>query len=132
MKKLVNACMSGAPTSNTAHNMNYRRNDIGELYTGPIHIYSCRAECQQDVLDFINTMFTGSNRVLHVFFMPDGKLPDTMLEFGLAQQDNQTLLDILEKQPDSHVMMETLRQCPLAENSLQRQYEPYPLNVLFN
>ncbi len=109
--------------------MNYQRDDIGETYPGPIYTYSGRADCQQDVLDFINTLFRGSNRVLHVFIMPDGKLPDTLFEFGLAQLDNQALLDILENQQDSHVMMETLRQCPLSENSYQREYDPYPLKT---
>lgn len=108
-------------------NMNYKRNDIGEAYAGPIHIYSCRAECQKDVLDFINTLFNHTNRVLHIFMMPDGKYPDTMLEIGLTKRDDQSLINILEKQDDSHVMLETLRYCPLSENNCQRQYDPYPL-----
>ncbi len=116
--------------SNMSVTMTYHRDDIGEHYTGDIHFYSCRAECQQDVLDFITALLKQSNRILHVFMMPDGKLPDTLLEFGLQRQDDETLIRLLESQSDAHVMVESLRRCKLEENSLQRLYDPYPLRVV--
>ncbi len=104
------------------------RDDIADLYQGDIVHYSCKAECQQDVLDFISKLFSiENNRVLHVAFVPDAKYPDTLVEFALKLKADEALMAILEKQVDSHVMMETLRRCPLSENNYQRTYGGCPL-----
>lgn len=76
-----------------------------EGYSKDIKHFKLRAECLDDVLLFIHRMTTNfwEMKILQV-----GQLPDVEFEFKTTLTLDE-ILDILSKQVDSHVMMETLR-----------------------
>ena len=76
-----------------------------EGYSKDIKHFKVRAECLDDVLLFIHRMPTNmwEMKILQV-----GQLPDVEFEFKTTMTLDE-ILDILSKQVDSHVMMETLR-----------------------
>ena len=78
--------------------------------------YKLRAECLDDVLLFIHRM---PKNVWGMKIVQKGFLPDVEFEFKsrLSMDD---VLSILCKQPDSHVMIETLK--PFDEYTGERQF----------
>lgn len=77
-------------------------------------VYSCRAECMHDIMVF--------RQAIDLIFFETILRPiciDTYYEFA-CWKTLEELRDILRAQVDSHVMLETLRQCTLKENSLGR------------
>ena len=89
---------------------------IGEGTGTPWIVYSCRSEYQRDAIRFFALLFeTAAEREL-LRFEPYGEW-----EFATTL-DRGGVLALLHRVPDSHVMRETLRACPLAENSLERTF----------
>lgn len=83
-------------------------------------IYSFRAECMHDVKLFLANS-NAKTQINALKIIPDQRSsPDVKVEIesnaSLAQ-----LLALLDNQEDSHVIYETLRPVPLAENPLTRQ-----------
>lgn len=66
--------------------------------------YKFRAECLQDVVDFIN-LTIGEIQNLEIYNDPD--YPDTRLTFDTSRDKNY-LLSVIKKIEDGHVMAETL------------------------
>ncbi|HBO5514620.1 TPA: hypothetical protein L4559_003515 [Pseudomonas aeruginosa] len=88
-----------------------------------LNTFSFRAEGENDVVQFLAATeacgFTVQSSV-----QPDADgLPDVDVEIQTSATLEQ-LRDVLRKQEDSHVMLQTLRQLPLELNSLERDYDP--------
>lgn len=83
--------------------------------------YSCRAELYDDALHFLALMY--DEQVPHFLTRVerecDAWMPTFSMEFRTTL-DLESLLRLLDRVPDAHVMQETLRPVPLAENSLER------------
>lgn len=87
----------------------------------PIKVYSFRAECQADA-EKLRDRCTEVYIKMDMTIMPHGEgFPDVKVEMQTDASMNQ-LHDILRTMDDSHVMLQTLRQVPLAENSLERDH----------
>lgn len=78
--------------------------------------YKFRAECLQDVVDFIN-LTIGKIQNLEIYHDPD--YPDTRLTFDTSL-DKESLLLIIDKIEDGHVMSDTLEL--LSEYTGKRKY----------
>ncbi len=87
-------------------------------------IYSFRAECQVDVdllrQALIADGISSSMQITPLVGLPDG-LPDVQVEIE-TQGKLETIRNIMRGVEDGHVMVETLRACPLAKNSLERNH----------
>jgi len=85
-------------------------------------IYSFRAECQTDADALHNAILSAqySSSMRRVSHLP---FPDVDVEL-LTDASLETLRQLLRGIVDSHVMTETLRPCPLPENSLRRTKLP--------
>ncbi len=87
--------------------------------------YSCRAECWCDVQGVLNA-FSASGLPYQVVACrvddPHEWLPGYELEIRTTAGRG-TILALMRTIDDTHVMRETLRACPLAENSLERERE---------
>lgn len=83
-----------------------------------MNIFSFRAECQHDVDEF--------RKAIQVPSMPIILFREVALEMGEVGVELKTpdtleqIREVMRKQPDSHVMIQTLRQLPLEENNLRR------------
>ena len=88
--------------------------------------YSCRAEFWVDVLGVLNA-FEASGLPYQVVTYrvadPDEWLPGGELEFRTTS-DRAAVLGLMHQVVDTHVLQQTLRALPLAENSLEREREP--------
>lgn len=84
-----------------------------------MNTFSCRAECAHDTGLFLQMVNDAGINVEGFDVRPHTLFPDVELQFD-AQADMPALLDVLRSIPDSHVMLETLRACPLSKNSLER------------
>lgn len=84
--------------------------------------YSFRAECKFDVETFKATMRKQNVSLKTVKLVhDDDNLPDVQYEFTSIENIG-IIQDILRTIVDGHVMLQTLRECPLSENSLVRDY----------
>ena len=82
--------------------------------------YSFRAECTVDVDHFLQAL-TALGISATIQRVPDCQFPDVDVQLEtLAPLD--VIRNVMRKIEDSHVMCQTLRACPLAENTLQRDY----------
>lgn len=84
--------------------------------------FSFRAECMADVEAFIREC--ASQRIghtLHVELSTAG-LPDVEVELK-SDASLDTLRNVMRKVVDGQVMLQTLRACPLAANSLERDFD---------
>jgi hypothetical protein len=84
--------------------------------------YSCRAETAIDAVRFLSLGMELADADAVFFYRPQlasGPWGDSTLEF-ITTLDREAILALLHRVPDAHVMRETLRACPLAENSLER------------
>lgn len=89
--------------------------------------YSCRFECSEDYTTFVvaahkRDVLVCTSEANHD--NPEGyeyPLPDFYVGFR-SDADLETLQGILRKGPDLHVGLQTLRQVPLKDNSLERDY----------
>ncbi len=84
-----------------------------------LRTYSFRAECQEDVEQFSIACAKAKTSIVHSEHAQADQAPDVCLEFQSAAPLAR-IQDILRTIPDGHVMLETLQECPLAENSLKR------------
>lgn len=85
-----------------------------------LRIISFRVECQYD-LEVITRQFKDNHityRVSQLHHDPNG-LPDIDVEMRVSTSLVK-LLRLFEQLPNLHMAMDTLRECPLAENSLKR------------
>lgn len=84
--------------------------------------YSFRAECQSDVDRFFIACKKANIIVDEVYIGADPNgLPDKQVEFN-SPATLEALKCVARSIEDGHVLPETLRACPLTENSLQRDY----------
>lgn len=86
------------------------------------NIYSLRAECMADA-DMLRKLVSSAcaTSKLSMKADPDG-LPDQEVEIRTELTFND-LLALIRAIPDGHVMQQTLKPVPLAENSLDRDYD---------
>lgn len=82
--------------------------------------YSFRAECQEDVTRFQQEC-QKAGLLTTMQAKPDDQFPDVEVELQ-AEASLETLRNVMRQVADGHVMLQTLRGCPLAENSLERDY----------
>lgn len=111
--------------------MNRQQIDQYMEFTHPMTTYSCRFECPQDVTQFILLAYTNGVKVfIHSVNQAEVKdtggsiyfLPDTAVEFT-SPSGLDVLQNVLRQGIDLHVALQTLRSCPLLQNSLKRDYD---------
>lgn len=87
-----------------------------------MNTFSFRAECPHDVEEFQREW--GQKRIKTSMTMkrPDLSLPDVEVEIE-TESDLATLRGSMQTVEDGHVMVQTLRECPLKDNSLERNYD---------
>ena len=73
--------------------------------------YSFRAEAAVDLNHFLG-LVRGRASLVYVY-------PNYCVEI-LTELDRIKILALMHRVPDGHVMRQTLRQCPLSENRLER------------
>lgn len=83
-------------------------------------MYSFRAECAADV-DNLNNALTASGLAATLLYYPDPVYPDINVEIETdAALD--VIRSIMREVDDGHVMYQTLRAVPLAQNTLERDH----------
>lgn len=83
--------------------------------------YSFRAECLEDVKRFHGECLK-AGLIAELQAKPDDQFPDVDVElYTGASLEN--LRNVMRQVIDGHVMLQTLRECPLAENPLERDYD---------
>jgi hypothetical protein len=83
-------------------------------------IYSFRAECQVDV-DLLREALTIEGISASMQITKPDQLPPVHIELETPAKLG-TIRNIMRGIEDGHVMVETLRACPLAKNSLERNH----------
>lgn len=92
-----------------------------------MNTYSCRFECSHDYTLFVvaaskRDVLVETSELYHVRIEKKGyHLPDIHVEF-MCSANKETLLEIMRNETDLHVGLQTLRQVPLKENSLERDH----------
>lgn len=86
-------------------------------------IFSFRAECQADVDNFVNECNDACISVAMQVFpdYPATGFPDVTVELQ-ADATLSSLQAMMRRVVDGHVMLQTIRECPLKDNSLERDY----------
>ena len=82
--------------------------------------YSFRAECALDV-SALQTECERAKLATFAHITPDEVFPDVEVELE-ADTDLEHLRSLMRRVQDAHVMVQTLRECPLKENSLERDF----------
>ena len=80
-------------------------------------IYSFRAECETDI-ERLLAAFEGKGAYIYYGDIAEG-FPDQKAELGCDLECHEVLTVVMSV-PDSHVIVETLKQCPITENDLER------------
>lgn len=89
-------------------------------------IYSFRAECLDDIKEFQRQCVVAglaiSMRVkTGILNMPEPPSdPEVEMESAVSLE---TLQGVMRQVVDGHVMLQTLRACPLSDNTLERDYD---------
>lgn len=83
--------------------------------------FSFRAECEHDVAQF-KTACESAGITLSLDQHPDGDFPDVEVELE-ASVSLELLRNVMRGMVDSHVMLQTLRQCRLKDNNLERDLD---------
>lgn len=83
--------------------------------------FSFRAECQHDVDAFEKECFEGLAVVTLRTSTKDG-FPDVEVEIDTSANIEEIRAH-MRNVADGHVMLQTLRECPLVDNSLERNLE---------
>lgn len=83
--------------------------------------FSFRAECPADVTEF-KAACAAAGVTTSLTEQPDTDLPDVEVELE-ASVSLDALRDVMRSVVDGHVMLQTLRECRLKENALERDYE---------
>ncbi|MDI1332425.1 hypothetical protein [Pseudomonas sp.] len=80
-------------------------------------VFSCRAECQDDVDAFIEAAKAADFEML-VRAFADKVFPDVEIEI-ISDASKDELRDLMRGVEDGHMMRQTLRAVPLSENSME-------------
>jgi hypothetical protein len=83
--------------------------------------FSFRAECIEDVKSF-RTALDKAGVIYVITVSDDADFPDVEVELS-AEVTLEQLRGLMRAVVDGHVMLQTLRPCVLADNSLERDYE---------
>ena len=83
--------------------------------------FSFRAECPADVAEF-KSACAAAGVTTSLSVQPDGEFPDVEVELE-ASVTLAALRDVMRSVVDGHVMLQTLRECRLKDNALERDYE---------
>ena len=84
--------------------------------------FSFRAECQADVNCFLQESLNSNIKITVTKTVTDkDEFPDVEIEFE-SETQLEDLIEVMRKVQDGHVMYQTLRQVPLEQNNLQRNY----------
>jgi hypothetical protein len=83
--------------------------------------FSFRAECPADVAEFKSACVAGGVTT-SLAAQPDAEFPDVEVELE-ASVTLAKLRDVIRSVVDGHVMLQTLRECRLKDNALERDYE---------
>lgn len=92
-----------------------------------MNTFSCRIECPRDIEVFFN-ICAENELTVNVVTMKQWidergiAYPDHDVEF-VADASKEEILDMMREVEDGYVMMQSLRECPLSENSLKRDYD---------
>lgn len=87
-----------------------------------MNIYSLRAECMADA-DQLKKLVNVACAVSELSMKADEDgMPDQEIEIR-TELTLDELLTMIRAIPDGHVMLQTLEPLPLAENSLERDYD---------
>lgn len=84
-------------------------------------VFSFRAECMDDV-EKLHEECVAAGIIWSMNAKPDMPYPDVDVEIK-AETTLEVLRGLMRQVVDGHVMLQTLRECSLAENSLERDYE---------
>lgn len=82
-------------------------------------IYSLRAECESDAKHFLDEAEAEGFLLSSTVYPDQDGLPDVEIEL-VSNATLEQLRSVIRRMPDGHVMLQTLRQVPLAGNSLER------------
>jgi hypothetical protein len=82
--------------------------------------FSFRAECPADVIEFEHAC-AQSKITTSLAKRPDGEFPDVEVKLE-TPAGLEVLLDVMRSIVDGHVMLQTLRECRLKENTVERDY----------
>lgn len=85
-------------------------------------IFSFRGEFGQDVIVFKNRCKEEGIVIKNITEDPYGSTPDVQVEIKTTASEDD-ILNVMRGIVDSHVMIQTLRPIPLADNNLERNYE---------
>ena len=80
-------------------------------------VFSCRAECQDDVDAFMEAAKAAEVEML-VRAFADKVFPDVEVEIT-SQASKEILMALMRNSEDAHMMRQTLRAVPLSENSME-------------
>lgn len=83
--------------------------------------FSFRAECPADVTEF-KSACVAVGVTASLTEQPDAELPDVAVELE-ASVTLGALRDVMRSVVDGHLMLQTLRECRLKDNTLERDYE---------
>lgn len=87
-----------------------------------MNTFSLRAECMADA-DKLRKLVSAACVVSEFTMTPDADgLPDQEIEIR-TELTQSAVLDLIRSIPEGHVMLQTLEPVPLAENSLERDYD---------
>lgn len=84
-------------------------------------IFSFRAECTVDVNTFQKECVKAGVITL-MRTVPDETFPDVEVELETTSSLEE-LREVMRRVVDGHVMLQTLRECALADNHLERDYD---------
>ncbi len=89
-----------------------------------MNTFSFRADTIHDVFEL---MLTAGMRAVHrLTILPDQAFPDVEVEL-LTEMSADELTRVVAGLEDAHVIADTIRQCDLKSNPLQRGEDPDPL-----
>lgn len=84
--------------------------------------YSLRAECESDATQLMSLITVASSGSVVLIEPGADGLPDQEIEIRTELTFDE-LVALIRAIPDSHVMLQTLEAVPLAQNSLERDYD---------
>lgn len=89
-----------------------------------MNTFSFRADTIHHVFELM--LAPGIKEVQRLTILPDQIFPDVEVEL-LAEMTLDELMQVVASVDDAHVIVDTLRQCDLKSNPLQRGEDPDPL-----
>lgn len=82
-------------------------------------VFSFRAECRNDVGVFLRSLTTSGVSISYSRIV-DMLFPDVAVEIATSEASVEQLIHAARQVEDLHVIEQTLRPVPLADNSLER------------